>query len=272
MNKTGILTAFLLIVMVFSIPAMAEDVISNISNNQSTEQSTETNKEENNDYEEINTLGPSNDKKSDKDSNETTPSDYANEVAADPDLEIMTTFFDEDATNEISTVSVGQLFWYTIMVINNGPEDDTNVTVNIGNLMEMEESGLAMFSWLTSLNNIVTENDTAFDPETGVWNIGDLDNGNEALLMVLLMALEPGTVEFLADVSGNGVDFILENNEALSTLTIETPQAAGEPETRDQTSISGKNVPMKSTGMGYATIILAILLVALGSIMPRIRV
>lgn len=137
--------------------------------------------------------------------------------------------------------------------------------------MEIEESGLAMVSLLTYLNNIVTENDTAFDPEAGIWNIDNLDNGDQAILMVLLLALEPGTVDFLADVSGNGVDSILENNEALSTLTIETPQAAGEPEAGVQTPISGKNVPMKSTGMGFATIILAILLVVLGSIMPRIR-
>lgn len=67
MNKTGILAAFLLIVMVFSIPAMAEEVISNISTNQSTEQTSETNKEENND-EEIKSLEPSDDKDGDKNS------------------------------------------------------------------------------------------------------------------------------------------------------------------------------------------------------------
>lgn len=199
-------------------------------------------------------------------------------TTGDPDLEIISWF--GDLNGPLPEVTVGQLINYGIWVwYGNTPIKATGVVVNTG----IKKTEFTIKSWKTVIWAIdeAVEMDPAFDPETGMWTIGDLPvEWDGAILLVQLKVLSPGTFVFVSEVTGDGVDPNTENNNFTSTLTSENPEASGggdESGPEDATGqevvsyVSGENVSMQSTGMGFAMMILAILLVTMGYMMPRRR-
>jgi len=146
-------------------------------------------------------------------------------TTGDPDLEIISWF--GDLNGPLPEVTVGQLINYGIWVwYGNTPIKATGVVVNTG----IKKTEFTIKSWKTVIWAIdeAVEMDPAFDPETGMWTIGDLPvEWDGAILLVQLKVLSPGTFVFVSEVTGDGVDPNTENNNFTSTLTSENPEASG---------------------------------------------
>ncbi len=102
----------------------------------------------------------------------------------------------------------GDTVTYTVTVTNNGPEDDTGVQ-----LVETNRTPATFTSIVATKGS--------FDPDSRVWTIGALANGESATITVQVLITTPAvvvnhTVVFTADLP----DPDLTNNEATATLTV----------------------------------------------------
>ncbi len=211
MNKTVILVT-LLMVMILNIPAFA--VVSDSSTQPSSDQpSEETNTEEkiitsNQDSESSKNLDDNDPQLQGPESTQAINFE-PNSGVADPDLQISSSLLDWDMNNISTMMWDESTFDYKIEVYNNGPENATGVNVKI-NMSKAD------------FENIDFDIDPAFDPETGLWTIGNLSVGKVATLILEFKALNLGIFDFISEVTGDGVDNILENNIAKNTLNVST--------------------------------------------------
>jgi len=101
---------------------------------------------------------------------------------------------------------------YTIVVVNNGPDKSFNVTV--GDLLP---DGVKFLS-----------SNGQYNPDTGVWFVGDLDNHESATLKIVVQVIKVGNITNAVNVTGTGHDTNLTNNNAsvrgnvLNTVNITT--------------------------------------------------
>ena len=109
------------------------------------------------------------------------------------------------------TDSSGKHVTYTITATNNGPDNATGVTIK-----DLLPSGLSY------------ESDTgngAYNPSTGIWNIGNLSNGTtEVLNITALITATTGTITNTAALTApllpNFIDWNYDNNAQTTTLTL----------------------------------------------------
>ena len=109
------------------------------------------------------------------------------------------------------TDSSGKYVTYTITATNNGPDNATGVTIK-----DLLPSGLSY------------ESDTgngAYDPSTGIWNIGNLSNGaTEVLNITALITATTGTIintaALTAPLSPNFIDWNYDNNAQTTALVL----------------------------------------------------
>ena len=104
---------------------------------------------------------------------------------------------------------IGTTIVFTIVVTDNGPNDATGVVVT-----EMLQSG---YSYVTSS---VTAG--SYDNTTGLWTIGNLNNGVSETLTVTVVVNAHGIYTNTATVVGTGSDFNPLNNTAVVEPTPET--------------------------------------------------
>ena len=90
--------------------------------------------------------------------------DTANVTVYIPEADIVVT-----KTTSNSTPNVGQMFNYTVTAVNNGPDTATGVKVT-----DHIPSGLTFNGWIVRRGT--------YDMTTGIWNIGTLLNGTNAVL------------------------------------------------------------------------------------------
>ena len=64
----------------------------------------------------------------------------------------------------------------------------------------------------------INENMGTFDPETGIWDIGDLSSSNDAVLSILTKIKSDGRFKVTADATTTSNDIDLSNNDAFLTL------------------------------------------------------
>ena len=98
---------------------------------------------------------------------------------------------------------IGSTVVFTIVAINHGPANATGVLVG-----DTLENG---YSYVSSTSTMGT-----YNPSTGIWTIGNLNNGASAVLTVTVKVLAAGNYANTAVIQGSGIDTNAVNN--ISTI------------------------------------------------------
>ncbi|WP_432052563.1 DUF7507 domain-containing protein [Streptomyces xiamenensis] len=116
---------------------------------------------------------------------------------------------------DATTVTVGQTVTYRITVRNAGPNDATGVRVT-----DRLPDGLVFLS---------AEGTGEYDPETGLWSVGDLAVAATAALVLRAKATVAGRIRNTATVSGNETDPDTGDNADSVTLCVERAPSCCDP-------------------------------------------
>ncbi|MCH7415840.1 hypothetical protein MM213_20235 [Belliella sp. R4-6] len=101
------------------------------------------------------------------------------------------------------TPNVGENVIFTVTATNNGPSNDTGV-----NVQDLLPSGY------TYVSHTVSAGGGTYTPGTGLWNIGNLNNGVTRTLSITATVNASGNYTNVATISGTNSDPILSNNQA----------------------------------------------------------
>lgn len=111
-------------------------------------------------------------------------------------------------TVDIQTPNVGNTITFTIVATNNGPVNATGVIVN-----DLLPAGYTFISSTAPAG-------TSYNNSTGVWNIGNLDNGLSRTITMLVQVNPNGPYTNIATILGNQFDNNLNNNSSISSPTV----------------------------------------------------
>ena len=103
------------------------------------------------------------------------------------------------------STNVGQTINFTISVINYGPNNATGVI-----LTDLLPPGLSFVS--------ASPSQGTYNPGTGIWNIGNLNNGAIATLQLFATITATGQIDNIASVTGNEFDPNLTNNQDVVSI------------------------------------------------------
>ena len=122
---------------------------------------------------------------------------------------------------------------YTIVVVNNGPDKSFNVTV--GDLLP---DGVKFIS-----------SNGQYNPDTGVWFVGDLDNNESAILKIVVQVIKVGNIINNVNVTGTGHDTNLTNNNA--SVSINVPESV----LLNITKVANSTIIVAGENVGYTVVI-----------------
>ena len=122
---------------------------------------------------------------------------------------------------------------YTIVVVNNGPDKSFNVTV--GDLLP---DGVKFISSTGQYN-----------PDTGVWFVGDLDNNESAILKIVVQVIKVGNITNNVNVTGTGHDTNLTNNN--DSVSVSVPDCV----ILDISKVANSTVIVAGENVGYTVVI-----------------
>ena len=122
---------------------------------------------------------------------------------------------------------------YTIVVVNNGPDKSFNVTV--GDLLP---DGVKFIS-----------SNGQYNPDTGVWFVGDLDNNETAILKIVVQVIKVGNIINNVNVTGTGHDTNLTNNNA--SVSVNVPESV----LLNITKVANSTIIVAGENVGYTVVI-----------------
>ena len=122
---------------------------------------------------------------------------------------------------------------YTIVVVNNGPDKSFNVTV--GDLLP---DGVKFIS-----------SNGQYNPDTGVWFVGDLDNNESATLKIVVQVIRVENITNNVNVTGMGHDSNLTNNNA--SVSVSVPDCV----ILDISKVANSTVIVAGENVGYTVVI-----------------
>ena len=122
---------------------------------------------------------------------------------------------------------------YTIVVVNNGPDKSFNVTV--GDLLP---DGVKFIS-----------SNGQYNPDTGVWFVGDLDNHESATLKIVVQVIKVGNITNNVNVTGTGHDTNLTNNN--DSVTVNVPESV----LLNIVKVANSTVIVAGENVGYTVVI-----------------
>ena len=122
---------------------------------------------------------------------------------------------------------------YTIVVVNNGPDKSFNVTV--GDLLP---DGVKFISSTGQYN-----------PDTGVWFVGDLDANESVTLKIVVQVIKVGNIINNVNVTGTGHDSNLTNNNA--SVSVSVPDCV----ILDISKVANSTVIVAGENVGYTVVI-----------------
>ena len=122
---------------------------------------------------------------------------------------------------------------YTIVVVNNGPDKSFNVTV--GDLLP---DGVKFIS-----------SNGQYNPDTGVWFVGDLDNNKSAILKIVVQVIKVGNITNNVNVTGTGHDTNLTNNNA--SVSVNVPESV----LLNITKVANSTIIVAGENVGYTVVI-----------------
>ena len=165
--------------------------------------------------------------------------DSAEITVVEPEADLAITI-EPDVTN----VKVGDKVQYKVTVVNLGPD----TAVNTRAVIELPKE-LKLLDFKPSRGT--------YDPETGIWTIGDLAPGEEVTLLLDAEALASGKIVVKASVESDTYDNDLSNNNDSAEITVD--EVIVPPEAEPQAD----NVPiMHATGNPIAMVLLALIALA----------
>ena len=122
---------------------------------------------------------------------------------------------------------------YTIVVVNNGPDKSFNVTV--GDLLP---DGVKFIS-----------SNGQYNPDTGVWFVGDLDNNESATLKIVVQVIKVGNITNNVNVTGTGQDSNLTNNN--DSVSVNVPESV----LLNITKVANSTIIVAGENVGYTVVI-----------------
>ena len=122
---------------------------------------------------------------------------------------------------------------YTIVVVNNGPDKSFNVTV--GDLLP---DGV----------KFISSNDQ-YNPDTGVWFVGDLDANESVTLKIVVQVIKVGNITNNVNVTGTGHDTNLTNNNA--SVSVNVPESV----LLNITKVANSTIIVAGENVGYTVVI-----------------
>ena len=122
---------------------------------------------------------------------------------------------------------------YTIVVVNNGPDKSFNVTV--GDLLP---DGVKFLS-----------SNGQYNPDTGVWFVGDLDNHESATLKIVVQVIKVGNITNNVNVTGTGHDTNLTNNN--DSVSVNVPESV----LLNITKVANSTIIVAGENVGYTVVI-----------------
>ena len=122
---------------------------------------------------------------------------------------------------------------YTIVVVNNGLDKSFNVTV--GDLLP---DGVKFIS-----------SDGRYDPDTGVWFVGDLDANESVTLKIVVQAIKVGNITNNVNVTGTGHDTNLTNNNDSVSVSVSDCVIL------DISKVANSTVIVAGENVGYTVVI-----------------
>ena len=122
---------------------------------------------------------------------------------------------------------------YTIVVVNNGPDKSFNVTV--GDLLP---DGVKFISSTGQYN-----------PDTGVWFVGDLDANESATLKIVVQVIRVGNITNNVNVTGTGHDTNLTNNN--DSVSVNVPESV----LLNITKVANSTIIVAGENVGYTVVI-----------------
>ncbi|MGB9837300.1 DUF11 domain-containing protein [Methanothermobacter sp.] len=178
------------------------------------------------------------------------------------DLAVDAEYLDLDE-NIINSTSVGDEVFEGVAVTNNLPSTATGVKVTITRssnypfeYLEHEVSWDNGGTWIY--------NDPSYNPSTSEWIIGNLPAGAVYKLVVHQRAVETGTAQFTATISGDLPDINASNNQ--DTANINVTESSEEPEYQ----VTGaKMVPMQETGASAGLLVAGMFILGAGLVISR---
>ena len=151
-----------------------------------------------------------------------------------------------------NTPKINDTVIYTLIVQNHGPDTASSVKVT-----DVVPTGGLKFVGVDSINY------GTYDPNTGVWTIGDLPANSIAKLVLSFKVERAGTIENNAKVTSITFDPNLYPTEASVTINVQKPTTPVNP------VVNAKTIAMQHTGVPIGGLILAVLMVLGGFILPR---
>ena len=118
---------------------------------------------------------------------------------------------------------------YTIVVVNNGPDKSFNVTV--GDLLP---DGVKFIS-----------SNGQYNPDTGVWFVGDLDANESVTLKIVVQVIKVGNITNNVNVTGTGHDTNLTNNNA--SVSVNVPESV----LLNITKVANSTIIVAGENVGY---------------------
>ncbi len=141
---------------------------------------------------------------------------------------------------------------YTIKVKNNGPDSSLNVI-----LKDKLPFGLTFISYITRYGK--------YDPQTGIWNIGTLQNGAVATIIIECIVNTKSEFKNVAFLISSTYDPNLNNNNATIIGNIQNQRNNM---TTKQVEAQ-KLIPMQKTGLNPLPLVIALLIIVGGLITVR---
>jgi uncharacterized repeat protein (TIGR01451 family) len=152
-------------------------------------------------------------------------------------------------TASTSTPKVGQKFHYTLTVTNNGSSIVTGIRVR-----DLIHNGLTYNSY--------TATQGTYDHVTGIWNVGTLLSGANAILRIFVTP----TTSVVGTNIVNTATLLNTGQNATTTIHVQSSSTNSNNSNTEKGTIG-----MQNTGVPFTGIIAAILLILGGTIIPRIK-
>jgi uncharacterized repeat protein (TIGR01451 family) len=155
-------------------------------------------------------------------------------------------------TASTSTPRVGQRFHYTLTVTNNGSSIVTGIRVR-----DLIQSGL--------IYNSYTATQGTYNRVTGIWNVGNLVSGANAILRIFVTPT--------ASVVGTNIvnTATLLNTGQTATTTIHVRSSVRNNANSNNSNTETGTIGMQNTGVPLTGIIAAILMILGGTLIPRLK-
>ena len=155
-----------------------------------------------------------------------------------------------------NTPKINGTVLYTLIVQNHGPDAATSVKVT-----DVVPTGGLKFVGVDSVNY------GTYDPNTGVWTIGDLPANSIAKLVLRFTVTRAGTIENNAKVTSLTYDPNMYPTEASVTINVQKPVKPVNP----IPEVGAKTIAMQHTGLPIGALILAVVMLFTGIVLPKMK-